>query len=135
MIVQIISKLMAISKWLDVGNSYVNFYIYIAIQYFFSLYVPLFLYFWNYFECYTLEGLDTSSFFFCNLWNIYFGYIYMKFYHRFYLGWTHLQYEIRRFMWEELSIIYYLLCFYFSINVVQLLLKSNYFFFLLKKYR
>ena len=42
-IVQIISKLMALSKWLDTGNSYVNFYIYIAIQYFFFLYVPLFL--------------------------------------------------------------------------------------------
>jgi len=30
LIVKIISSIMAISKWLDTGNLYVNFYIYIA---------------------------------------------------------------------------------------------------------
>ena len=45
--------------WLDTSNLYVNFYIYIAIQFLFSLYVLLFIYFCNYFDCGTLEGLDT----------------------------------------------------------------------------
>ena len=46
------------------GNSYLKFYIYIAVQYLFSLYVPLFIYFWNYFECGTLEGVDANVVFF-----------------------------------------------------------------------
>ena len=52
---------MAISKWLDIGNLYVNFtLLYIAIKIFFSLYVLLFVYFLNYFDCGALEGLDTQ---------------------------------------------------------------------------
>ena len=54
-------SLMAISKWLDIGNLYVNFtLLYIAIKIFFSLYVLLFVYFLNYFDCGALEGLDTQ---------------------------------------------------------------------------
>ena len=98
--------------WLDTSNLYVNFYIYIAIQFLFSLYVLLFIYFCNYFDCGTLEGLDTLYisiyvyiyiyifFFFFNLWNFYFGqnFITDSIWNR-----THLPYEIRRFMWGELS--------------------------------
>ena len=43
------------------NNLYVNFYIYIAIQFLFSsLYVPRFIYFLkNYLDCGNLAGLDT----------------------------------------------------------------------------
>ena len=47
-----------VDYFLAYGN--VNFYIYIAIQFLFSLYVVLFIYFWNYFDCGALEGLDTQ---------------------------------------------------------------------------
>ena len=106
--------------WLDTSNLYANFYMYIAIQFLFSLYALLFIYFWNYFDCGILEGLDTLYIYFFkkNLLNFYFGqnFITESIWNR-----THLPYEIRRFMREELSSFFFSI--YFSINIVQLFLK------------
>ena len=82
--------------WLDTSNLYANFYMYIAIQFLFSLYALLFIYFLNYFDCGILEGLDTLYIYiFFNLLNFYFGqnFITESIWNR-----THLPYEIRRFM-------------------------------------
>ena len=61
---------------------------------FLFLYVLSFIYFLNYFDCDTLEGLDTYIFF-CNLWNICFG---QNIITESIWDVAHLQYEIMRFM-------------------------------------
>ena len=86
---------MAISKWLDIGHLYVNFYIYIAIQFLFSLYVLLFIYFLDYFDCGTPKGLGKKLWNFLNLCNFYFS---QNFITESIWDGTHLPYEIRRFM-------------------------------------
>ena len=48
----------------------------------------------NYFDCGTLEGLDTFIYIY-NLWNLYFGQNFIT--KSIWVG-THLPYEIRRFM-------------------------------------
>ena len=108
---------MSISKWLDTGNLYVNFTF--ILQYnFFSLYVLLFIYFWNYFDCGTLEGLDTFIY-------IIFGiFISVKILSLNLFG-MELIFHLKLGDLCEKSYLhfFFFLSIYFSIKVVQLLLK------------